>query len=65
MQEKIESITIRISPEAKFLLEEISVETHRTVSELIRQLIRNRYDIGKIEVMSGPEVGEKSGVNDK
>jgi len=61
MSEKTKIVTIRLSPEAKFLLEEISQETHRTVSELIRQLIRNRYDIGKIEVISGPKAGEKGG----
>lgn len=61
MSEKTVSVTIRLTPEAKFLLDELSRETGRTVSELIRQLIRHKYQsVESIEVLTGPEL-EKRG----
>ncbi|MHB0923345.1 MAG: ribbon-helix-helix domain-containing protein [Bellilinea sp.] len=62
MSGKTESVTIRLTPEAKLVLDELSRETGRPVSELIRQLIRHRYrSVENIEVISGPELGEKGG----
>lgn len=52
MAKKPKIVSVRLSPEAKLLLDELAKETGRTVSELIRQLLRNSYEgrIGEIEI---------------
>lgn len=62
MTGKTESLTIRLTPDAKLVLDELSRETGRPVSELVRQLVRHKYQsIGTIEFLTDPEPDNKEG----